>query len=83
MNGELVDWVDARVHVDVERLARSAELIGMELPFGADELCAADAIRAGRTGSPTCPDPYPHPERPFARFALATRGRLRECTIRN
>jgi branched-chain amino acid aminotransferase len=41
MNGELVDWVDARVHVDVERLARSAELIGMELPFGADELCAA------------------------------------------
>jgi len=85
MNGELVDWDKAQVHVlthglhygsgvfegirayetadgpaifrlteHIERLFNSAKIIGMEIPYGADELIAATKRTVAATGLDSC-----------------------------
>jgi len=85
MNGELVDWADATVHVGahglhygsgvfegirayetprgsavfrltehIERLANSAQLLYMELPYSRDELKTATWDLLGANGLPEC-----------------------------
>ncbi len=85
MNGELVPWDDARIHVlthtlhygtgvfegirayetaegpgifrltdHMERLANSAKIMGMPMPFGVDELVEAAKLTVRETGLPSC-----------------------------
>jgi branched-chain amino acid aminotransferase len=85
MNGELVDWDKAQVHVlthtlhygtgvfegirayetdqgpavfrlteHIERLFRSAQILGMEIPYTVDELVAATKATVASTGLPSC-----------------------------
>jgi branched-chain amino acid aminotransferase len=85
MNGDLVDWDQARVHVlthtlhygtgvfegirayetangpavfrlteHIERLFRSAKILGMNLPYTVDELVAATKATVASTGLPGC-----------------------------
>jgi branched-chain amino acid aminotransferase len=85
MNGELVDWEQAQVHVlthtlhygtgvfegirayetadgpavfrlteHIERLFRSAHILGMEIPYTVDELVAATKATVASTGLPAC-----------------------------
>src|SRR5687768_11038797 len=85
MNGELVAWDDARIHVlthtlhygmgvfegirayetdqgpgifrltdHIERLFRSAQILGMELPYTVDEIVAATKATVAATGLPSC-----------------------------
>ena len=85
MNGDLVDWDQARVHVlthtlhygtgvfegirayetaqgpavfrlteHIQRLERSAKILGMELPYTVDELVAATKATVASTGLPGC-----------------------------
>src|SRR6478735_4189269 len=85
MNGELVAWEDARIHVlthtlhygtgvfegirayetadgpavfrltdHIVRLANSAKILGMELPYSVDELVAATKATVASTGLPSC-----------------------------
>ncbi|MEK7422707.1 MAG: branched-chain amino acid transaminase [Actinomycetota bacterium] len=85
MNGELVDWDKAQIHVlthtlhygtgvfegirayataqgpavfrlteHIERLARSAHIMGMEIPYSVDELVAATKATVASTGLPGC-----------------------------
>ena len=85
MNGELVDWDKAQVHVlthtlhygtgvfegirayeteqgpavfrlteHIERLFRSAHIMGMEIPYTVDELVAATKATVASTGLPGC-----------------------------
>ncbi|HVM16149.1 MAG TPA: branched-chain amino acid transaminase [Gaiellaceae bacterium] len=85
MNGELVDWADAKVHVGVHglhygsgvfegircyetadgpavfrltehlvRLHNSGRLLGMEVPYGVDELRSACLELIGANGLPEC-----------------------------
>ena len=99
MNGEFVDWADAKVHVGVHglhygtgvfegircyetdqgpavfrlrehlgRLANSAQLLHMELPFSVDDLRTATHELIGRNGLPEC---Y---VRPFAFYGYGELG---------
>jgi branched-chain amino acid aminotransferase len=85
MNGELVPWESAQVHVlthtlhygmgvfegirayetdrgpgvfrlteHIERLDRSARILGMELPYSVEELIAATKATVAATGLPSC-----------------------------
>jgi len=85
MNGQLVDWDQAQVHVlthtlhygtgvfegirayetskgtavfrlteHIERLFRSAHILGMEIPYTVDELVAATKATVASTGLPAC-----------------------------
>ena len=85
MNGELVDWENARIHIlthtlhygmgvfegirtyetpngpavfrltdHIERLARSAHILGMELPYTVPELIQATKDTVRSTGLPSC-----------------------------
>ena len=85
MNGELVDWDDARIHIlthtlhygmgvfegirayetddgpgifrltdHIERLFRSAAILGMEIPYSVDELVQATKDTVASTGLPGC-----------------------------
>src|ERR671915_224608 len=54
MNGELVDWADATVHVGVHGLHYSAKLLYMEIPYTIDELRAASMEVIGANGLPEC-----------------------------
>lgn len=85
MNGELVDWDDAKIHVlthtlhygtgvfegirayetadgpavfrltdHIERLANSAKILGIELPYGVDELVEATKQTVASTGLTSC-----------------------------
>jgi branched-chain amino acid aminotransferase len=85
MNGELVPWESAQIHVlthtlhygmgvfegirayetdrgpgvfrlteHIERLDRSARILGMELPYSVDELIAATKATVAATGLPSC-----------------------------
>ena len=85
MNGELVAWDEARIHVlthtlhygmgvfegiraygtadgpaifrlteHIERLHRSAHMLGMEIPFSVDELIAATKVTVASTGLDEC-----------------------------
>jgi branched-chain amino acid aminotransferase len=85
MNGELIPWDEARIHVlthtlhygmgvfegirayetaqgpgvfrltdHIERLDRSARILGMELPYSVDEIVAATKQTVAATGLPSC-----------------------------
>jgi branched-chain amino acid aminotransferase len=85
MNGELVDWADAKIHVlthtlhygtgvfegirayetsqgpavfrlteHIERLFNSAKIVGMEIPYTADELIDAVKATVASTGLQSC-----------------------------
>jgi branched-chain amino acid aminotransferase len=85
MNGQLVDWDDAKIHVlthtlhygtgvfegirayptaagpavfrltdHVERLFRSAQIMGMEIPYTVDEVIAGAKATVASTGLPGC-----------------------------
>ncbi len=85
MNGELVDWADAQIHVlthtlhygtgvfegirayetadgpavfrlteHIQRLFRSARILGMEIPFTVDEIIQACKDTVASTGLPGC-----------------------------
>ena len=85
MNGRLVDWDDAKVHVlthtlhygtgvfegirayetdagpaifrlteHIERLFRSAKILGMEIPYSVEEIVAATRETVRSTGLPSC-----------------------------
>lgn len=85
MNGDLVDWADAKIHVlthtlhygtgvfegirayptadgpavfrlteHIERLMRSAHILGMEVPYSVEELVAATKATVASTGLPGC-----------------------------
>ena len=85
MNGDLVDWAEAKVHVlthtlhygtgvfegirayetpqgpavfrltdHIERLERSARILGMRLPYSVDELVSATKATVASTGLPSC-----------------------------
>ncbi|MFZ4812512.1 MAG: branched-chain amino acid transaminase, partial [Ilumatobacteraceae bacterium] len=85
MNGELVDWDKAQIHVlthtlhygtgvfegirayetaegpavfrlteHIQRLFRSAHILGMEIPYTVDELVAATKATVASTGLPAC-----------------------------
>jgi branched-chain amino acid aminotransferase len=85
MNGELIDWDEARIHVlthtlhygmgvfegirayetadgpgifrltdHIERLDRSARILGMELPYSVEEIVAATKETVAATGLPSC-----------------------------
>ncbi len=85
MNGELVDWDDARIHIlthtlhygmgvfegirayetdqgpgvfrltpHIERMFRSAQILGMELPYTVDEIVAATKETVAATGLSSC-----------------------------
>ena len=85
MNGELVDWADAKIHIlthtlhygmgvfegirayetadgaavfrltdHIERLFRSAQILGMEIPYTVDELVQATKDTVASTGLPGC-----------------------------
>src|SRR5881392_2708235 len=63
MNGELVPWDDARIHVGtavfrltdhLKRLENSAKLLGMLLPFSVDDLRAAAHELIAVNGLPEC-----------------------------
>jgi branched-chain amino acid aminotransferase len=85
MNGELVDWDKAQVHIlthslhygmgvfegirayetaqgpavfrlteHIERLDRSARIMGMEMPYTVDELIEATKLTVRETGLPSC-----------------------------
>ncbi len=107
MNGDLVDWADAKVHVlthtlhygtgvfegirayetpqgpavfrltdHIERLDRSARILGMELPYSVEELVAATKATVASTGLPAC---Y---VRPIAYFGYGEMGlNTLPCTV--
>jgi branched-chain amino acid aminotransferase len=85
MNGELVDWDDARIHIlthtlhygmgvfegirayeteqgpgvfrltdHIERMFRSAQILGMDLPYTVDEIVAATKETVAATGLASC-----------------------------
>jgi branched-chain amino acid aminotransferase len=111
MNGELVDWADAKVHVGVhglhygsgvfegircydtergpavfrlgehlQRLHNSAKLLGMQIPFGVDELREATHELLGANGLPEC---YIRPIAfyGFGELGVAARGNPVETVI--
>src|SRR6266536_3120357 len=54
MNGELVDWDDAKIHVGTHGLQNSARLLHMSLPYTIDEIRAASMELIVRNGLASC-----------------------------